>query len=144
MAALDVWQQSILRKSGSFVKPTTSKSSSKPGRDKAISCAMSSATNTAKKKRSRGKGRKNQGLPPHAAPPPFSPPATSMPAPAASLVRYSGLDTRKQYRQEAIKKLQSFKSGSSQELQHSPPREKQRKPCPAVLDPKGIFRITCP
>ena len=58
VAALDVWQQSILRKFGPFFKPTTSKSSSKPGRDKAISCAMSLSTKAAKKKRSRGKGRK--------------------------------------------------------------------------------------
>ena len=91
VAALNVWQQSILRKSGPFVKPTTSKSSSKPGRDKAISCAMSLATSAAKKRRSRGKSRKNQGLPPHAAPPPFSPSATSTPAPAASPVHYGRL-----------------------------------------------------
>ena len=71
-------KQSILRNSGPFVKPTTLKSSSKPGKDKAISCAMSSATKAAKKKRSRHKGRKNQGLSPQAAPPPFSPLATSM------------------------------------------------------------------
>ena len=91
VATLDVWQQSILRKSGPFVKPTTSKSSSKPGRDKTISYAMSSATSAAKKKRSRGKSRKIQGLLPHAAPPPFSPLATSTPAPAASPVHYGGL-----------------------------------------------------
>ena len=78
-----------------FIKPTTSKNSSKPGKDKAISCAMSSATNAAKKKKSRGKGRKNQGLPPHAAPHPFSP-ATLTPAPAASPAHYGGVDTRKQ------------------------------------------------
>ena len=47
VAALNVRQQSILRKCGPFVKPTTSKSSSKPGRDKAVSCTMSSATSAA-------------------------------------------------------------------------------------------------
>ena len=137
VAALDVRQQSILRKSGPFVKPTTSKSSSKPGRDKTISYAMSSATSAAKKKRSRGKSRKIQGLLPHAAPPPFSPSATSTPAPAASPVCYGGLDTQKQYRQEAIRQFKSSKSGSSKELPCSPPREKQWKLPPSGSGSQG-------
>ena len=125
LAALDVHQQSILRKTGPFVKPTISKSSTKPGKDKGISCAMSLATNTAKKRRSRGKGRKIQGLSPHVTPPPYSEPSTtSTPAPAASPVIYGGLDIR--HKQEALRQLQSSKSGSK-ELPCSPAREKQRK-----------------
>ena len=62
--ALDIRQQSILRKSGPFVKPCSSLAGVKLYKDKGISCAMSSANNVAKKKRSKGSGRKTQGLPP--------------------------------------------------------------------------------
>ena len=62
--ALDMHQQSILRKSGPFVKPSSSLTATKHSKDKAITCAMSSASNAAKKKRSKGSGRKTQGLPP--------------------------------------------------------------------------------
>ena len=84
--ALDVRQQSIMRKAGPFVKPTSSVAEPKPGpKDKPI-CARSSATNAPKKRKSRGKGRQNKGLPPHPIPPPLSPkpkkPKTSMPVPA--------------------------------------------------------------
>ena len=105
VSALNVWYKAILRKSGPFIK----------AKDKATSCAVFSASNVAMKKRSRGKSGKSQGLPPHPAPPPFSPSATSTPAPAASPVHYGGLDSRKQYRQEALRQLQSSKSGSSRE-----------------------------
>ena len=51
LTALNVRQQSILRMSGPFVKPTCSKAvTSKPSKDKATTCAMSSATNKAKKR----------------------------------------------------------------------------------------------
>ena len=124
LTALDVCQQSILRKSGPFVKPTTSKAATKPGKDKATTGAMSLAANTAKKRRSRGRGRKNQGLSPHVAPPPHSgPSATSLPAPAASPVHLRGVDARRQYRQELLRQLQTPKSGSK-ELPCSPAREK--------------------
>ena len=87
--ALDVCHQSILRKSGPFVKPTSSLAATiKPGKDKAITCAMSSASNVAKKKRSRGIGRKIQGLSPHIIPSPVSAPsATSKTVPAAQARR---------------------------------------------------------
>ena len=52
--ALDVCQQSILRKSGPFVKPSSSLAGVKLYKDKGISCAMGSANNIAKKKRSKG------------------------------------------------------------------------------------------
>ena len=69
LTALDVCQQSILRKSGPFVKPITSKAATKPGKDKATTCAMSLAANSAKKSRSRGRGRMIKGLYPNVAPP---------------------------------------------------------------------------
>ena len=95
LTALNVCQQSILRKSGPFVKPTISKAATKPGKDKATTCAMSLAANAAKKRRSRGRGRKNQGLSPHIAPPPHSgPSATSLPAPAVSPACFGSLDAR--------------------------------------------------
>ena len=82
--ALDIRQQSILRKSGPFVKPNSSLAATKPGKDKAITCAMSSASNAAKKKNSRGIRKKTQGLSPHIIPPPVSAPsATSKTVPAA-------------------------------------------------------------
>ena len=62
--AFDFCQQSILRKSGPFVKPCSSLAGVKLYKDKGISCAMSSANNVAKKKRSKGSGRKTLGLPP--------------------------------------------------------------------------------
>ena len=123
--ALDIHQQSILRKSGPFIKPTSSKAAkSMPGKDKAITCAMSSASNTAKKRRSRGRGRLIKGLSPHVAPPPVSAPsATSSPVPAAHPAVFISTDTRPQYRQAALRSLQSFQSGS-EELPSSPVRKK--------------------
>ena len=78
-----------------------------------------------------------QGVPPHTAHPPLSPLATSMPDPAASPVHYDGLGGRKQYRQEAIRQLQSSKSGSSKELLRSPTRKKQRKLPPSGSGQQG-------
>ena len=60
--ALDVRQQSILRKSGPFVKSHSSLAGVKLYKDKGISCALSSANNVAKKKRSKGSGRKTLGI----------------------------------------------------------------------------------
>ena len=63
--ALDIRLQSIVRKSGPFVKePRSSLAGVKLFKDKGTTCAMSSANNIAKKKRSKGSGRKTQGLPP--------------------------------------------------------------------------------
>lgn len=62
--ALNVCQQSIWRKSGPFVKPTTSKAATRPGKDKATPCAMAKAANTAKKKRSRDRGERVKVYPP--------------------------------------------------------------------------------
>ena len=82
--ALDVRQQSILRGSGPFVKPPcASLASVKFYKDKGITCAFSSANNVAKKKRSKGSGRKTQGLPPRNPLPPVQHPAASAPGPAA-------------------------------------------------------------
>ena len=78
-AALDVPQQSILRRVGPFIKPTSSQSTEpKPSKDKGSTWALSSAHNVERKRRSRGKGRKIRGLSPHPLPPPVSaPPRTS-------------------------------------------------------------------
>ena len=81
--ALDVCQQSILRRSGPFVKPCSSLAGVKLYKDKGISCAMSSANNVAKKKRSKGSGRKTLGLPPCNPLPPVQHPAASTSGPAA-------------------------------------------------------------
>ena len=51
--ALDICQQSILRKSGPFVKPCSSLAGVKLYKDKGITCAMSLANNTAKMKGAR-------------------------------------------------------------------------------------------
>ena len=108
--ALDVRQQSILRKSGPFLKPSSSLVATKLSKDKAITCAMSSASNTSKKKRSRGIGRKVQDLSPHIIPSPvLAPSATSKTVPAA----------------QARRGLQKSKSGSGTHSS-SPDREKHR------------------
>ena len=108
--ALDVCLQSILRKSGPFVKPNSSLAASKHSKDKAITCAMSLASNAAKKKRSRGIGRKVQDLSPHIIPSPvLAPSATSKTVPAA----------------QARRGLQKSKSGSGTHSS-SPDREKHR------------------
>ena len=58
-AALDVHQQSILRRAGPFVKPTSSNSTEpKPGKDKSLTSTLSSTHNMERKRRSRGKGSK--------------------------------------------------------------------------------------
>ena len=63
--ALDFCLQSIVRESGPFVKePSTSLAGVKLSKDNNATCAMSSANNVAKKKRSRGLHRKTKGLPP--------------------------------------------------------------------------------
>ena len=81
--ALDVRQQSILRKNGPFVKPLSSLAGVKLYKDKGITCAMSSANNIAKKKRSKGSGRKTQGLPPRNPLPPVQHQAASTSSSAA-------------------------------------------------------------
>lgn len=62
--ALNVHQQSIMRKRKPFVKPSSSKAATKPAKDKAFTCAMSLAINTPKKRRSRGRGRLIKSLSP--------------------------------------------------------------------------------
>ena len=127
VSALDVWQQQILRKCGPFVRPTTSKAS-KPQGGKPTN-TVSSGTCMDKKKRSKGSDRKSLGLPPHTAPPSFKnqPSTTSMPALATPLVRFSTMDTRKKYRQEAQRQLKNYEPGTIEELPCSLLREKQRK-----------------
>ena len=76
----------------------SSLAATKLSKEKAIACAMSSASNAAKKKRIKGSGRKTQGLPPHITPPPTSAPhAASRTVPAA----------------QECRGLQKSKSGSS-------------------------------
>ena len=114
--ALDIHQQSILRKSGPFVKPNSSLAATKPSKDKAVTCAMSLASNVAKKKRSRGAGRKTHGLSTHIIPPPvLEPSATSKTVPVA----------------QAHRGLQKSKSGSG-EYSSSPNCEKHRKLPPST------------
>ena len=96
--ALDIRLQSIVRKSGPFVKePCSSLAGVKLLKDKGITCAMSSANNVAKKKRSKGSGRKTQGLPPRNPLPPVQHQAASTSGPAA----------------QGRRGLQKSKSGSS-------------------------------
>ena len=81
--ALDVCLQSVVR-SGPFVKePCSSLAGVKLFKDKGTTCAMSSANNIAKKKRSKGSGRKTQGLPPRNPLPPVQHQAASYSGPAA-------------------------------------------------------------
>ena len=87
--ALDVRQQSILRRSGPFVKPCSSLAGVKLYKDKGITCAMSSANNIAKKKRSKGSGRKTLGLPLHNPLSPVQHQAASTSGPAAQGCRGS-------------------------------------------------------
>ena len=98
-SALNVRQQAILRKSGPFVKPTAAKGCSKPW-DKPAFNAMSSVAAAKKKARSRDKGKKIQGLPPHPAPLPVSFPP--LPAPAKFPVLFRGVDIWKTYKQEKL------------------------------------------
>ena len=81
--ALDIHQQSILRRSGPFVKPCSSLAGVKLYKDKGISCAIASSNNIAKKKRSKGSGRKTLGLPPCTPLPPVQHRAASTSGPAA-------------------------------------------------------------
>ena len=82
--ALDVCLQSVVRGSGPFVKePRLSLAGVKLFKDKGTSCAMSSANNVAKKRRSKGSGRKTQGLSPHRSLPPVQHQAASTSGPAA-------------------------------------------------------------
>ena len=63
--ALDIRLQSILRRSGPFVRDScTSLAGVKLLKDKGVMCAFSSGNNVAKKKRSQGSRRKAQGPPP--------------------------------------------------------------------------------
>ena len=81
---LDIGLESIVRKSGPFVKESCSfLAGVKLYKDKGTTCAMSSANNLAKKKRSKGSGRKTQGLPPCHPLPPVQHQAASTSGPAA-------------------------------------------------------------
>ena len=64
------------------MKPCSSLAGVKLYKDNGISCAMSSANNVAKKKRSKGSGRKTLGLPPGNPLPPIQHPAASTSGPA--------------------------------------------------------------
>ena len=65
------------------MKPRSSLAGVKLYKDKGITCAMSSANNIAKKKRSKGSGRKTQGLPPRNPLPPVQHQVASTSGPAA-------------------------------------------------------------
>ena len=77
--ALDLRQQGIIRRSGSFIKvtsvvtPTKSKQL-KAGAKPVPSSAVSMASQAKKKSRSRGKGRTTHGQSSHPLPPPYQPP----------------------------------------------------------------------
>ena len=123
--ALDVHQQSILRKSGSFVKPRSSLAGVKLYKDKGISCTLCSANNVAKKKRSKGSGRKTLGLPPRNPLPPVQHQAASTSGPAA----------------QGCRGLQKSKSGSGKHPKSSfwemhrmnPPSTPAQKDCKVPL-----------
>ena len=126
-AAFNIHQPSILRRAGPFMKPTSSQSTeSKPSKDKGSTCALSSAYNVEWKRRSRGKGRKIRGLSPHPIPPPLSaPPRTSTSVPAEQQIIFRNTDARPQYRQAALRGLQTSQSGSG-DCPSSPARVKER------------------
>ena len=131
--ALDVRQQSILRRAGPFIRPapssTTSSNPSK-GKDKGSTCAMSSTYNVERKRRSRGKGRLIKGLCPHPIPHPVSaPPRTSTPVPAEQQGVFGSMDARPQYRQAALRGQQQSGSGNRP---HSPVRVKPRVDPPST------------
>ena len=93
---MDIRQQFIVRKSGPLVKPTPPKAGGKQlklGAKPVPKNAVSSAQNARKKQRSRGKGRKAQGLPAHPAPPPH-PPRAPTPRSAPAQTRYGSVDIR--------------------------------------------------
>ena len=93
ISALDIRQQVILRKSGPFVKPTSSQGSKlKPGAQPVPSCAVSSALAAKKKVRSRGKGRNALGLSAHPAPPPASSNLPPCQAPAHPEAKFQSTD----------------------------------------------------
>ena len=126
--ALDVLQKSIVRKSGPFVKPSSSKAATKPAKDKAVTCAMSSAINAPKKRRCRGRGRLIKGLSPHVNPPPVSAPlATSTPVPAVQSANFGSTDARPQYRQAALARSLQHSQSGAEDHPSSPVREKQKE-----------------
>ena len=96
--ALNVRQQAILRKYRTFVKATTSKGGSKP-RDKLASNTGSSVAAPKNKTRSRGNGRKIQGLPPHPVPPLVSSSPLPLQIPAKSPVHFGGVEIWEKYKQ---------------------------------------------
>ena len=116
-----------MRKSGPFVKPSSSKVATKPAKDKAVTCAMSLAINAPKKRRSRGRGRLIKGLSPHVNPPPVSAPSTSMSVPAVQSAVFGSTDARPQYRQAALARSLQHQQSGAVEQPSSPVREKQRK-----------------
>merc|ERR1712114_149869 len=96
-AALDIRQQLIVRKSGPFVRKATPAGGAgkrlKAGAKPVPTAAVSSAQGAQKKKRSQGKGRKAQGLPPHPKPP-LAPAPTSDQRSTSSAPRYPAEDMR--------------------------------------------------
>ena len=128
--ALDVRQQSILRRLGPFVKPAPSQTTvPKPSKDKGFTCTLSSACNV-ERKRSRGKGRKIRGLSLHPIPPTVSaPPRTSTPVPAEQPIVFCNMDARPQYREAALRGLQQSGSG---DRPHFPVRVKPRVDPPST------------
>ena len=129
-AALDIHQQSILRRACPFVKSPSSYFTDKPSKDKGSTCAVSSAYNVERKRRSRGKGRKIRGLSPHPIPPPVSAlPRTSTPVPAEQPIVFRNTDARPQYRQAALGGLQQSGSG---DRPPSPVRVKPRADPPST------------
>ena len=129
--ALDVCHQSILRRAGPFIKPTSSQTTTpKPSKDKGSTCALSSAHNVERKRRSRGKGRKIRGLSPHPIPPVSATPRTSTPVPAEQPV-FPYTYSRPQYRKAALRGLQQSQSGFG-DHPHSPARVKPRADPPST------------
>ena len=110
---LNVHQQFILRRAGPFNKPPSSNSTvSKSSKDKGSTCAVSSAYNVKRKRRSRGKGRKIRGLSPHPTPPPVSaPPRPPTSVCTARQIVFHSLGARPQYREASLRGLQQSGSG---------------------------------
>ena len=111
--ALDICQQSIVRRVGPFVISTSSNSTHlKLRKDKVSTCTLSSAHNMERKRRSRVKERKIRGLSPHPIPPPVSVlPRTSTPVTAERQIVFLYMDARPPYREASLRGLQQSWSG---------------------------------
>ena len=112
-----------MRRSGPFATETcTSLAGVKLLKDKGITCAFSSANNVAKRKRSKGSGRKTQGLPPRNPLPPVQCKTPSKSGPAAK-----GHSGPPKHKSGSGKNLKLFKKEKHRTNPSSTPVSKDQK-----------------